>query len=293
MHHSQFTRHDPAAGTVLGVFIPCLQNILGAIYFVRLSWIVAVQGVRNSLIVVGMCCTTTFLTSLSLSAIATNGAIKGGGPYYLISRALGPEFGGSVGLCFFLGTTVAGAMYVLAVVEALLDSFPEAFKICSLDSDPDEPPKMNYRIYGWIILTANTLAVFAGVKYISRVTPFFLIFVLLSVLCILIGILASSATKDYEITIGGQCGDDVGSGGDDTFNLPGITGFQGSTLSDNWWIAAPALSSLSRSPYFASSRPHLLPTSLPFPRLPTGRPGQGRGLSRRRPRCGGCRSGLR
>jgi amino acid transporter len=97
-------------GTFLGVFVPCMQNILGAILYLRLTWIVGQAGIGLTLLVVGMCCCTTFLTSLSLSAIATNGAIKGGGPYYLISRALGPEFGGSVGLCFFLGTTVAGAM---------------------------------------------------------------------------------------------------------------------------------------------------------------------------------------
>jgi amino acid transporter len=35
---------------------------------------------------------------------------KGGGPYYLIGRALGPEVGISIGLCFFLGNAVAGAM---------------------------------------------------------------------------------------------------------------------------------------------------------------------------------------
>ena len=103
----------PAAkmGTALGVFVPCLQNILGSIFFLRLSWIVGIAGVQNALLTVGLCCATTFLTSLSLSAIATNGAIRGGGPYYLISRALGPEFGGSVGLFFYLGTTVGGAMY--------------------------------------------------------------------------------------------------------------------------------------------------------------------------------------
>ena len=75
-------------GTLLGVFVPCTQNILGAIYFMRLSWIVGVVGVQNSMLTVGLCCATTFLTSLSLSAIATNGAIKGGGPYYLISLSL-------------------------------------------------------------------------------------------------------------------------------------------------------------------------------------------------------------
>ncbi|KAJ0920313.1 putative amino acid permease/ SLC12A domain-containing protein [Helianthus annuus] len=53
-----------------------------------------------------------FLTSVSLSAIATNGAMKRGGPYYLIVRALGLEVGVSIGLCFFLGNAVAGSMRV-------------------------------------------------------------------------------------------------------------------------------------------------------------------------------------
>ena len=85
-------------GTFMGVFVPCCQNILGVILFLRLGTIVGQAGVNMTLVVVGLCCLCTFMTSLSLSAIATNGAIKSGGPYYLISRALGPEFGGAVGL---------------------------------------------------------------------------------------------------------------------------------------------------------------------------------------------------
>ncbi|XP_044509296.1 cation-chloride cotransporter 1-like isoform X4 [Mangifera indica] len=113
-------------GTMMGVFIPCLQNILGIIYYIRFTWIVGMAGIGDSLLLVAFCGLCTFLTSISLSAIATNGAMKGGGPYYLIGRALGPEVGVSIGLCFFLGTAVAGAMYVLGAVETFLKAVPAA-----------------------------------------------------------------------------------------------------------------------------------------------------------------------
>lgn len=59
-------------------------------------------------------------TSISMSAIATNGVVPGGGSYFMISRALGPEFGGAVGILFYLGTTVASSMYIVGAVEIFL-----------------------------------------------------------------------------------------------------------------------------------------------------------------------------
>lgn len=60
-----------------------------------------------------------FVTTLSLSAIASNGEVKGGGAYYLISRSLGPEFGGSIGVLFYLAQVLNTALNVVGLIDCL------------------------------------------------------------------------------------------------------------------------------------------------------------------------------
>ena len=59
------------------------------------------------------------LTALSLSAIASNGEVRGGGAYYLISRSLGPEFGGSIGILFFLAQVLNTALNVVGLIDCI------------------------------------------------------------------------------------------------------------------------------------------------------------------------------
>ena len=44
-----------------------------------------------------------------------------GGAYFMISRSLGPEFGGAIGLIFSLANAVAVAMYVAGFAETIRD----------------------------------------------------------------------------------------------------------------------------------------------------------------------------
>ena len=73
------------------------------------------------------------LTAISMAAIATNGVVPAGGSYFMISRALGPEFGGAVGILFYLATTVAGAMYIIGAVEIMMvrNAYLHSFQITS------------------------------------------------------------------------------------------------------------------------------------------------------------------
>ena len=60
---------------------------------------------------------------MSLSAIATNGTVRGGGAYYLISRSLGPEFGGSIGIVFYLGYVFNTGMNAVGLIDCFTQNF--------------------------------------------------------------------------------------------------------------------------------------------------------------------------
>ncbi|TRY67040.1 hypothetical protein TCAL_05176 [Tigriopus californicus] len=77
--------------------MPCLLNIWGVMLFLRLSVGVGQCGIFQAILVITLCNVVTFITSLSMSAVSTNGKIKEGDLLHDFPF-LGAEFGGAIGV---------------------------------------------------------------------------------------------------------------------------------------------------------------------------------------------------
>lgn len=118
------TKKGYSFGSFGGVFTPSLLTILGVIMFLRFSTVVGHAGLWNALLILAGAKAITLITGLSISSISTNMRVKGGGAYYLISRSLGPEFGGVIAIFFYGAQAVAVTMYVIGFTEAIFSAFP-------------------------------------------------------------------------------------------------------------------------------------------------------------------------
>lgn len=107
-------------GTMAGVLTPNILTILGLILFLRTGWVVGQAGLVGALSIVLLSNVITFLTGLSLSAIATSMTVRTGGNYYMISRSLGLEIGGAIGIPLYLSQAISVAFYVIGFTEALV-----------------------------------------------------------------------------------------------------------------------------------------------------------------------------
>ncbi|MGB3778313.1 MAG: Na-K-Cl cotransporter [Tunicatimonas sp.] len=112
-------------GTFGGVFTPSLLTILGVIMYLRFGWVVGNVGLVGTLIIVTLSTSITFLTALSIASIATDQQVKIGGAYYMISRSLGIETGGAVGIPLFLAQALSVALYVIGFAESMVEVLPQ------------------------------------------------------------------------------------------------------------------------------------------------------------------------
>ncbi|CAF0857854.1 unnamed protein product [Rotaria sp. Silwood1] len=173
-------------GWIIGVLIRCVLNIFGVMLFLRLSWVAGQAGIGLACLIVIISTVVTVLTSLSMSAICTNGEVRGGGTYYLISRSLGPEFGGAIGLIFSFVNAVAAAMYTIGFAETIRDILKE-HNVKILGTVVDGESVNVVRIIGFITMTVMLGVALIGMRSESVVQMILLITLCASLLDFFIG----------------------------------------------------------------------------------------------------------
>jgi len=168
-------------GTFLGVFTPSVLTILGLIMYLRFGWVIGNVGLGWTLVIVILASTITFITGLSASAIATNMNIGAGGEYYMVSRSLGIELGGAIGIPLYFCRTLSITFYCFGLAEALLLFWP-------LDWGPI-PFYADQVIAAGIILLI-TLVSSKSVEFVLKSQIPILILVGLSILVLMVGALS-------------------------------------------------------------------------------------------------------
>lgn len=93
-----------------------------------------------------------------------------GGTYYMISRSLGPEFGGSIGIIFALANAVACAMYIVGFCESMNDLLQQ-YGLAIIDNDVQD-----VRIIGSITIVILTFIVVFGMEWEAKVSTIVIIF---------------------------------------------------------------------------------------------------------------------
>ncbi|MBI3211830.1 MAG: amino acid permease [Simkania negevensis] len=118
-------------GTLSGVYLPSLLQMLGVILFMRLSWITGHLGLFQMNLLILFSSSILFITGLSMTSIVTNMKMGTGGSYYIISRSLGMEMGSAIGILLTIAQLTTVAISVSGFALSLQELFPH-FSLLSL-----------------------------------------------------------------------------------------------------------------------------------------------------------------
>ncbi|XP_017296330.1 solute carrier family 12 member 3-like isoform X2 [Kryptolebias marmoratus] len=187
-------------GWIVGVMVRCMLNIWGVILFLRLSWITSQAGIVLTCVIILMSVVVTSVTALSISAIATNGRVVSGGAYFMISRTLGPEIGGPIGVVFSFANALACALNTVGFAEVVRDLMLE-FNVVMIDSVND------VRIVGVITVTVLLLISLAGMEWESKAQILFFLVLLISFADYFVGTVIPPDIEKQAVGIFGYRGD--------------------------------------------------------------------------------------
>eukprot|EP00835_Amoeboradix_gromovi_P005068 NODE_443_length_8546_cov_0.160057.p2 type:complete len:824 gc:universal NODE_443_length_8546_cov_0.160057:1530-4001(+) len=154
-------------GSFRGVFLPCICSIIGFILFTRFGYVVGEAGVFNSLVLTILASTSICMTVLSTSAILSNGNFKSKNIYYIVSKTLGNEFGGALGISFYLANIFGLAFYVSGLTETFIVVLGQNHHKSSFPRLIPVNPFYDY-LYSTVILAITCIFTILGSKYYDR-----------------------------------------------------------------------------------------------------------------------------
>lgn len=169
-------------GWIEGVLIRNMMSIWGVMLFLRLSWVVAQAGIGETLIIIAISTFITLVTALSMSAISTNGEIGGGGTYFVMSRVLGPEFGGSIGIIFAIANAMDCSLNVVGFAQAVQDMMMEYGGVILFDGASND-----IRVIGTITMIFVCAICGLGSQYETKMKDIMFIIMLASLANFLAG----------------------------------------------------------------------------------------------------------
>ena len=176
-------------GTFTGVYTPTILTILGVIMYLRFGWLVGHLGLGQVIPIVLLANVITVITTLSFSAVASNTQIGAGGAYYVISRSLGIEIGGAIGLPLFLSQAFSVTLYAYGLAESLRFVWPDL---------PLQP------VTAGLIVAVGVLAWLGAEKALKAQLPL-LVLVALSLAALAVGAVTGRQTD--AIPVGGGSGE--------------------------------------------------------------------------------------
>ena len=180
-------------GTFSGVFVPTSLNVLSILMFIRWGFILGQAGAVGMMGMLVVAYLINLVTTMSISAVASNGTVRGGGAYYLISRSLGPEFGGSIGIVFYLGFVFNTGMNAVGLIDSLNYNFG------SISGNwANFLPEGFWWQYLWstVVLLICTATCLAGSSIFARASNALLMVVLLATLSIPLSALVLPPFRD-------------------------------------------------------------------------------------------------
>lgn len=176
--------------TIPGVFAPVALSMCSVAVFMRIGFIVGNAGFLQSIGLYALAFSIFIFTGLSVCAISTNGAIEGGGVYYMISRALGPEFGGSIGTLFFFANSISSGFNAAGLVETLVSVVGET----SLDGGLPEGRWWSV-LYASVINLITLVVALVGANLFSVAVSFIFLVMFVVYCTVVLSIMIKSPTE--------------------------------------------------------------------------------------------------